>query len=175
MYGAPPYTAYNNTKLENARDTPMPGLRSLTLSAGLCRERRKLVKPKTARSRRSLFVEVSQGRGGANEPSSSLFLCSSPPLSVRRPFPSFAFLCHSSFFSYQRVRLRFTYPFRPFHWNGEADRTVPLFVPFGSHDRLSSLLTVSSYSFPPRVVSFCLSPLLPVAMRFPIWNCFFRL
>lgn len=62
----------------------MPGLRSRTLFAGLCRERRKLVKPKTARSRRSLFVEVSQGRGGANEPSSSLFLSPSPYLSARR-------------------------------------------------------------------------------------------
>lgn len=62
----------------------MPGLRSLTLSAGLCRERRKLVKPKTARSRRSLFVEVSQGRGGA-----VLFPFSPPPPSLlarRRSF-----------------------------------------------------------------------------------------
>lgn len=60
------------------------------------------MKPKIARPRRSLFVIVSQGgRGGANELSSSLFL----PFPL--PFPSFAFLCHSLFFSYKRARLRF--------------------------------------------------------------------
>lgn len=93
----------------------MQGLRSLTLSVLPCRERRKLVKPKTARSRRSLFVEVSQRRGGANEPSSSLFLpLPPPPSSPVVPFLSFAFPCHSSFFSYQRSRLRFHLSFSSF-------------------------------------------------------------
>lgn len=105
MYDASPYKAYNNTKLETT--IPMPGLRSLTLSASPCRERRK---PKTARSRRSVFVEVSQGRGGANELSSSLFL----PFS---PLPVILFsssLCYSPVFSYQRSRLRFHLSFSSF-------------------------------------------------------------
>lgn len=73
------------------------------------------MKPKTARSRRSLFVEVSQERGGANEPSSSLFLSlPPPPSSPVVPFLSFAFPCHSSFFSYQRSRLRFHLSFSSF-------------------------------------------------------------
>lgn len=118
----------------------MPGLRSLALSAGFCRERRKLREVRRLQDRVGLPspVEVSQGRGGAILFPFSLPLpC--PPLHPAPcyvvPFPSFAFLCRSSLLFYQRVRSRFTYPFRPFHWNGEADRAaVPLFVPFGSYD-----------------------------------------
>lgn len=75
------------------------------------------MKPKTARSRRSLFVEVSQGRGGANEPSSSLFLpLFLPPSSSFPRSPSFAIRCSSLTNTHVCTS---TYPFRPFHWNGE--------------------------------------------------------
>lgn len=141
----------------------MLGLRSLTLSADPCRERRKLVKPKTARSRRSLFVEVSQERGGANVlfPFSS----SSPPaLLPSVPFPrspSFAILCRRSSPTNARVCAS-TYPFRPFHWNGEGVRLFrrPTLRPF----RIIRSPFFSSHGVLSRAVSFCLSPLLPVAV-----------
>lgn len=120
----------------------MPGLRSL--SAG--QERRKLVRPKTARDR--VGPSSWKSRRDAGEPTSRplpFFFLPTPcpprrslsfvrlPSPLRRSSPTNAHICAS------------TYPFRPFHWNGEAVRAVLLFVPFGSYGRLSSSLTVSFY------------------------------
>lgn len=93
IYGAPPYKAHNDTELDhNARARFYFLSLSFSFSLSICvslslsaepRQEEALVKPKTARSRRSLFVEVSQRRGRANEPSLPFFflhrvsLCSS--------------------------------------------------------------------------------------------------
>lgn len=108
------------------------------------------MKPKTARSRRFLFVEVSQGRGGANEPSSSLFLpLFLPPSSPFPRSPSFAIRCSSLTNAYVCTS---TYPFRPFHWNGEERSSRPALrsfriirLPFFSSH--SVLLLSASHSF----------------------------
>lgn len=109
MYGVPPYKMYNNTMLETV--ILMPGLRSL--SAG--QERRKLVRPKTARDR--VGPSSWKSRRDAGEPTSRplpfFFLPSPcpPRRSLSFVSPSFA---TPSFFSYQRAHLRFHLSFSSF-------------------------------------------------------------
>lgn len=61
-------------------------------------------------------------------PLSSFLFPRSPSFAIRCSSPTNAHVCAS------------TYPFRPFHWNGEGVGAVPLSVPFGSYGRLSSPL-----------------------------------
>lgn len=110
-------------------------------------------------------MEVSQGRGGANEPSSSLLLPLLPPLLARRSF------------SLVRLPLPFVVlllPMRTFALplilfvlsTGTEKALVPSRSPSLSDHTVAFLLLsqMSFCSFPSRAVSFCLSPLLPVAM-----------
>lgn len=125
------------------------------------------MKPKTARDR--VGFPSWRSRRDAGEPASRplpfFFLLSSRLSSLVVPFPSFAVLCHSLFLSYQRARLRFHLSFSSFPLKRRR-RWVPSRSPSLSDHTVAFLLlsAMSFYSSPSRAVSFCLSPLLPVAM-----------
>lgn len=145
IYGAPPYKAHNDTKLNhNAR------VFSLSLLSPQGRVRRRApAKSKPARPRRSHFVKVLQRRGRANEPSLPFSFLSRFSLSL----PRYLFLPpHAR-----------AYPFRPFRWNA-----VPvLSLSFVSRDLLFFSLTDSFSSFSSRAALFCFSSLLPVVAALP--------
>lgn len=144
----------------------MPGLRSLILPAGLSRELRKLVKPKTARDR--VGLPSWRSRRDAGEPTSRplpfLFL-SSRLTSLVAPFPSFAFLCHSLFLSHQCARLRFHLSFSSFSLKRRRRWCRPALRPFRIiRSPFFSSPQCPSIPFRPAQFPFACRLLLPVAM-----------
>lgn len=164
MYGVSPYKAYNNTKLETMR-YPCQAC-ALLFSPQVCPESRGSSWSRRLQDR--VGLPSWRSRRDAGEPASRplpFFFLPSRLSSPVAPFPSFAFLCHSLFLSYQCARLRFHLSFSSFPLKRRRRWCRPALRPFRIiRSPFFSSHTVSFYSFPSRAVSFCLSPLLPVAM-----------